>query len=77
MRGLAEIVACHIVDWRDWRLDGRPNRPWNRLSLIGDIIAGITGTVVASLLFPRLGLRLGNGIVVEIIAAAICALCCS
>src|SRR4030095_9260299 len=39
--------------------------------LVGDIIIGIVGALIASLLFPRLGLHLGAGIVAEIIAATI------
>lgn len=39
--------------------------------LIGDLIVGVVGAFVASLLFPRLGLHLGTGIVSEIIYSAI------
>jgi uncharacterized membrane protein YeaQ/YmgE (transglycosylase-associated protein family) len=39
--------------------------------LIGDIIIGIIGAFIASLLFPSLGIHLGAGIVAEIIAATI------
>jgi uncharacterized membrane protein YeaQ/YmgE (transglycosylase-associated protein family) len=39
--------------------------------LIGDIVIGIVGAFIASLLFPRLGLHLGAGIVGEIIAATL------
>ena len=39
--------------------------------LVGDIIIGIVGALIASLLFPRLGLQLGAGIVGAIIAATI------
>jgi uncharacterized membrane protein YeaQ/YmgE (transglycosylase-associated protein family) len=39
--------------------------------LIGDIVIGIVGAFIASLLFPRLGFHLGSGIVGEIIAATI------
>ena len=39
--------------------------------IIGDIIVGIAGAFVASLLFPRLGIHLGIGIVSEIISSAI------
>jgi uncharacterized membrane protein YeaQ/YmgE (transglycosylase-associated protein family) len=39
--------------------------------LIGDIVIGIVGAFIASLLFPRLGLHLGAGIVAEIIAATL------
>ena len=39
--------------------------------LIGDLLVGVVGALVASLLFPRLGLHLGTGIVSEIIYSAI------
>jgi uncharacterized membrane protein YeaQ/YmgE (transglycosylase-associated protein family) len=39
--------------------------------IIGDLIVGIAGALVASLLFPKLGIHLGTGIVSEIIYSAI------
>jgi uncharacterized membrane protein YeaQ/YmgE (transglycosylase-associated protein family) len=39
--------------------------------LIGDLIVGIAGALVASLLFPRLGIHLGTGLVSEIVYSAI------
>jgi uncharacterized membrane protein YeaQ/YmgE (transglycosylase-associated protein family) len=39
--------------------------------IIGDIIVGIAGALVASLLFPRLGIHLGTGLISEIIYSAI------
>ena len=39
--------------------------------LIGDLIVGVAGALVASLLFPALGIVLGTGIVSEIIYSAI------
>jgi uncharacterized membrane protein YeaQ/YmgE (transglycosylase-associated protein family) len=39
--------------------------------LIGDLVVGIAGAFVASLLFPRLGIHLGTGLVSEIIYSAI------
>ena len=39
--------------------------------IIGDIIVGIAGALVASLVFPRLGIHLGTGLVSEIIFSAI------
>lgn len=39
--------------------------------IIGDILVGIAGALLASLLFPRLGIRLGTGLVSEIIYSAI------
>jgi uncharacterized membrane protein YeaQ/YmgE (transglycosylase-associated protein family) len=39
--------------------------------IIGDIIVGIAGAFISSLLFPRLGIHLGVGLVSEIIYSAI------
>lgn len=39
--------------------------------LVGDIIVGILGAVIAGALFPRLGFNIGGGIVGSIIAAAL------
>ena len=39
--------------------------------LIGDLIVGIAGALIASLLFPRLGIHLGTGLISEIIYSAI------
>ena len=39
--------------------------------ILGDIVVGILGALIASLLFPRLGLHLGSGLVSEIIYSAI------
>ena len=39
--------------------------------IIGDVLVGIAGALIASLLFPRLGIHLGTGIVSEIIYSAI------
>lgn len=39
--------------------------------IIGDILVGIAGAFIASLLFPRLGIHLGSGLVSEIIYSAI------
>lgn len=39
--------------------------------IIGDIVIGIAGALVASLLFPKLGIHLGTGLVSEIIYSAI------
>jgi uncharacterized membrane protein YeaQ/YmgE (transglycosylase-associated protein family) len=42
--------------------------------IVGDIIVGIAGALISSLLFPRLGVHLGTGLVSEIIYSAICAI---
>ncbi len=39
--------------------------------IIGDIVVGIAGAFIASLLFPRLGIHLGTGWVSEIVYSAI------
>jgi uncharacterized membrane protein YeaQ/YmgE (transglycosylase-associated protein family) len=39
--------------------------------IIGDILVGVVGAFIASLLFPRLGLHLGSSLVSEIIYSAI------
>ena len=39
--------------------------------IIGDIIVGIAGAFITSLLFPKLGIHLGTGLVSEIIYSAI------
>ena len=39
--------------------------------IIGDILVGIAGALISSLLFPRLGIHLGTGLVSEIIYSAI------
>jgi uncharacterized membrane protein YeaQ/YmgE (transglycosylase-associated protein family) len=39
--------------------------------IIGDILVGVVGAFIASLLFPRLGLHLGSGLVSEILYSAI------
>jgi uncharacterized membrane protein YeaQ/YmgE (transglycosylase-associated protein family) len=38
---------------------------------LGDLVIGIVGAFIATLLFPRLGLHLGSGIVSEIIFSAL------
>jgi uncharacterized membrane protein YeaQ/YmgE (transglycosylase-associated protein family) len=39
--------------------------------IIGDIVVGIVGALISTLLFPRLGFHLGSGLVSEIIYSAI------
>ena len=39
--------------------------------LIGDIVVGIIGAVVAGYLLPRLGVSLGSGFVAAVLSAAI------
>ena len=39
--------------------------------IIGDIVVGIAGALVATFLFPKLGIHLGSGLLSEIIYSAI------
>jgi uncharacterized membrane protein YeaQ/YmgE (transglycosylase-associated protein family) len=39
--------------------------------LIGDLLVGVVGAFIASLLFPRLGIHLGTGFVSEIVYSAL------
>lgn len=39
--------------------------------LIGDIVIGVIGALIASVLFPRLGVHLGSGIISQIVYSAI------
>jgi uncharacterized membrane protein YeaQ/YmgE (transglycosylase-associated protein family) len=39
--------------------------------IIGDILVGIAGALLASLLFPKVGIRLGTGLVSEIVYSTI------
>jgi uncharacterized membrane protein YeaQ/YmgE (transglycosylase-associated protein family) len=39
--------------------------------IIGDVVVGIAGALIASFLFPKLGIHLGTGLVSEIIYSAI------
>ncbi|HEU0147487.1 MAG: hypothetical protein V7634_761 [Bradyrhizobium sp.] len=39
--------------------------------IIGDIVIGIVGALIATALFPRLGIHLGTGLVSEIIYSAL------
>ncbi len=39
--------------------------------IIGDILVGIAGALIASFLFPKFGIHLGTGLVSEIIYSAI------
>jgi uncharacterized membrane protein YeaQ/YmgE (transglycosylase-associated protein family) len=41
------------------------------LGIIGDIVVGIAGAFISSLIFPRLGFHLGSGLVSEIVYSAI------
>jgi uncharacterized membrane protein YeaQ/YmgE (transglycosylase-associated protein family) len=39
--------------------------------LVGDLVVGVVGALIAGWLFPRLGINIGGGIIGAIIAAAI------
>jgi uncharacterized membrane protein YeaQ/YmgE (transglycosylase-associated protein family) len=54
-----------------WRAGSRARSCAGQDGIIGDILVGIAGALVASLLFPKLGIRLGTGLGSEIIYSAI------
>ena len=39
--------------------------------LLGDLVIGVVGAFIASLLFPRLGIHLGTGIISDIVFSAL------
>jgi uncharacterized membrane protein YeaQ/YmgE (transglycosylase-associated protein family) len=39
--------------------------------LIGDLLVGVVGAFLATLIFPRLGIHLGTGLVSEIVFSAL------
>lgn len=39
--------------------------------LIGDLVVGVVGAFLATLIFPRLGIHLGTGLVSEIVFSAL------
>ncbi|MFI5033269.1 MAG: GlsB/YeaQ/YmgE family stress response membrane protein [Reyranellales bacterium] len=39
--------------------------------LIGDLLVGVIGAFIASLLFPKLGIQLGTGMLSEIVYSAL------
>ena len=39
--------------------------------LIGDLVVGVIGAFLATLIFPRLGIRLGTGLVSEIVFSSL------
>jgi uncharacterized membrane protein YeaQ/YmgE (transglycosylase-associated protein family) len=39
--------------------------------LVGDLVIGVAGALIAALLFPRLGIRLASGLVGAILASTI------
>ena len=39
--------------------------------LIGDLVVGVVGAFLATLIFPRLGIRLGTGLVSKIVFSAL------
>ena len=63
---IAALVIGAIAGW----LAGKIVRGAG-FGIIGDIVIGICGALVASLLFPRLGIRIGTGLVSEIVYSAI------
>ena len=63
---IAAIIIGAIAGW----LAGKIVRGTG-FGIIGDILVGIAGALVASLLFPKLGIAIGSGLVREIIYSAI------
>jgi uncharacterized membrane protein YeaQ/YmgE (transglycosylase-associated protein family) len=55
----------------DRRLACGSDRQGGGFGLLGNIVIGIVGAVVAGWLLPQLGIRLGTGIVAAIINSAI------
>lgn len=39
--------------------------------LIGDLVVGVVGAFLATLIFPRLGIHLGTGLISEIVFSAL------
>ena len=77
MAWLAGFLPCDATGWI-WLIIGAV-AGWlagiimkgTGFGLIGDIVIGILGAVVAGYLFPRLGLNIGSPIVGEIVGAVI------
>lgn len=63
---VAVLVAIIVGAFAGWL--ARQLVPGTRLGLLGDTLVGIAGALIAGLLFPRLHLHLGGGIVASIIA---------
>jgi uncharacterized membrane protein YeaQ/YmgE (transglycosylase-associated protein family) len=57
-----------MVDWSYWGLTARPNYARRKLRLLGNVIIGIFGALIASMFFARFNFL--SGILVKIIAAA-------
>jgi len=60
---LTAFIIGAIIGWL-----ARQLVPGTRLDLLGDALVGIAGALIGSLLFPRLHLHVGGGIVASIIA---------
>jgi uncharacterized membrane protein YeaQ/YmgE (transglycosylase-associated protein family) len=59
---LAAVVVGAIAGWL-----ARQLVPGTRLGLLGDTLVGIAGALIAALIFPRLHLHLGGGVITSII----------
>jgi uncharacterized membrane protein YeaQ/YmgE (transglycosylase-associated protein family) len=69
MSGESFIVVLFVGLVAGW-LAGKVVRGTG-FGLIGDILVGIAGALVATFLFPKLGIHIGRGLVSEIIYSAI------
>jgi uncharacterized membrane protein YeaQ/YmgE (transglycosylase-associated protein family) len=60
---LTAIIVGAIAGWL-----ARQLVPGTRLDLLGDALVGIAGALIGSLLFPRLHLHIGGGVIGSVIA---------
>jgi uncharacterized membrane protein YeaQ/YmgE (transglycosylase-associated protein family) len=61
------LIVGAIAGW----LAGQIMKHGTSYGLVGDIVLGIVGALVAGWLFPRLGLYIGGGLLGDIINATI------
>ena len=63
---LVIVLVGLVAGW----LAGKIVTGWG-FGLVGDIAIGIVGALVRSWLFPRLGIRIGTGVINQIVAATV------
>jgi uncharacterized membrane protein YeaQ/YmgE (transglycosylase-associated protein family) len=72
MQTFFAYFACHLVDWSSlWGLNGKPSQAGKRRTFIFDMIIGVVGAVIGSLVFQMLGFYTGTGVIAKITAAAL------
>jgi uncharacterized membrane protein YeaQ/YmgE (transglycosylase-associated protein family) len=71
LAGVLHESHCSADHRCDCWLAGRKDRARRRFRLIGNIVVGIIGALVASFLLPALGVSLGIGWVRDIVNATI------